>query len=202
MTCLIIAGGMIFDKDIIKNRIQNLSFDYVIAADSGYDNAKILGINVDEVVGDMDSILEVPNIKATKLIPEKDDTDLKVCVEIAVEYGVKSIVFLAVTGGRLDHFFANVSILEYLNEKNVFAMIIDEQNMISYLSGEKNYKNTSKYVSIVPISDEICLTTLNMKYEATDLTVKRTNMISVSNEALSEDFSIKVDGKALIIQSD
>ena len=59
MRAVIISGGAVTDYDYIKAHIENN--DMVICADSGYDHAKRMGIVPDVVVGDFDSIAEMPN---------------------------------------------------------------------------------------------------------------------------------------------
>ena len=52
--------------------------DFVIAADGGYDRLNALGITPNALIGDMDSIEEVPSgIELFKFKAEKDETDMR-----------------------------------------------------------------------------------------------------------------------------
>lgn len=203
MTALIIAGGILENEAVIKEKTAHNRYDLIIACDSGYDNAMKLGICPQYVVGDLDSVQkDIKNCEIIKLQPEKDDTDLRVALNFALSKKVCNITILCATGGRLDHFYANASNLEYLDNLNITAQIIDENNVISIIkNSKKSYKNISKYVSIIPIDEKIVLTTANLKYKADKLEILRENIISVSNESLSDEFFIEVLGKAYVIQS-
>ena len=205
MTALIIAGGVLLDPEKIAEKVDFLEFDLIIACDSGYDNAKQMSVKPQYVVGDLDSIKsQITDAKVIKLKPEKDDTDLRVAINFAIEKGAKTITILCATGGRLDHFYGNMSNLEYLDTCGIDGNIIDEKNTITINSkGTKKYKNISKYISVVPISDEIVVTLHNLKYKADRLVVKRQNIVSISNECEVDEFIVEVlEGKAYIIQSD
>lgn len=204
MTAIVIAGGKLFDAQKIIGKISNYSKDLIIACDHGYDNSKLLGLNPHIIVGDLDSIKgSVCDSEIIKLPCQKDETDLRVGIDIAVDKKCTNIVILCATGGRLDHFYGNVSNLEYLHDKKINATIIDEQNIITISDKNQIYKNISKYVSIIPIGEKIIFSTESLKYSAKNLEVCRKNIISISNESESEFFSIDIKkGKALIIQSD
>jgi thiamine pyrophosphokinase len=82
----------------------------VIAADSGYDHARAHGVDVDLIVGDLDSI-SPDALEAAKaggipidLHPQaKDETDLALALLAARDLGATHITMIAGDGGRLDH---------------------------------------------------------------------------------------------------
>ncbi len=82
----------------------------VIAADSGYDHARRLGLRVDLLVGDLDSIspaglaeAEYEAIPIDRHPPAKDATDTELAIERALEAGATHLVLVAGGGDRLDH---------------------------------------------------------------------------------------------------
>lgn len=204
--CLIIGGGVLTNADIIKQKVLKLECSLIIACDSGYDNAKKLGLSPEILVGDLDSIqnTNVNDCEIVKLNPEKDDTDLKIAIELAISKDFNEFYIICATGGRLDHFLCNLSILEYIDELGFEGFVIDEYNEISINNQQcKTYKNTSKYVSVIPITETIDITLENLKYPLDNYTVSRQNIISVSNEATCLEYKINVlKGKAYIIKSD
>lgn len=205
MTALIIGGGVLINPEKIREKLAGNEFELIIACDSGYDNALKLSIKPQMVVGDFDSIKNTVSDAEIVVLPaEKDDTDLRVAINLALEKKCEKVTILCATGGRLDHFYGNVSSLEYLEKHGVDAEIIDEQNVISLSKkGKITYKNISKYVSVIPICEKIILSTENLKYEVENMEIFRDNIISISNESLKETFSLEIDGgKAYIIQSD
>lgn len=202
MRLLVIAGGELRNCAKVVEKINNIKYDLVIAVDSGYNNAMKLKIEPDVVIGDLDSVNSLNfDGKIVKYNPEKDETDLMLACDY--EENAKSIDILTATGNRLDHFMVNLSLLEDLQSKNIFARMIDEKNVISVLTGKQNFINQSKYISVIPITEEIEMSCTNLKYKADKLIVKREKIISISNEAVADEFMIDVSkGKAYIIQSD
>lgn len=85
----------------------------VIAADSGLAGAGALGLHVDRVVGDMDSVdatlLQAAAEDGTRVDrhPEaKDATDLDLAVDVALEAGPSRLVVVTGQGDRFDHALA------------------------------------------------------------------------------------------------
>lgn len=204
MTALIICGGVLTSATKIIKKIQNFDYNLIIACDSGYDNAKKLNLKPQIAIGDFDSVKsEILDAEIIKLNPEKDFTDFRVALDVAIDKKCDKIIILCATGGRIDHLLANFTNLEYLQNKNIFGMIIDEQNIITISQNKKTtYKNISHYISILPIDEKIILSTENLKYEVKNTEIARQNVISVSNESVFEEFSLEIIGKALVIQSD
>jgi len=94
--------------------------DHVIAADGGYAQALVRGIDVDEVVGDLDSVsfelrarlLAGASPEVHAYPAEKDWTDLELAIERASEREPDEIIVLGGLGGRIDHTLANLQLLE------------------------------------------------------------------------------------------
>lgn len=91
---------------------------FVIAADSGLDRAMEMGLRVDLVVGDLDSVSDEALAAARAAgIPvevhpvDKDATDLELALEECVARGTTQVQVVALDGGRPDHWLANVSLL-------------------------------------------------------------------------------------------
>jgi thiamine pyrophosphokinase len=91
---------------------------YVIAADSGLHHAAILGLNVDLVVGDMDSVepaaldAAIEGGSATQRHPtDKDHTDLELAIETAVARRPNRILVVGSYAGRLDHLLGAMQLL-------------------------------------------------------------------------------------------
>ena len=89
--------------------------DLVIAADGGYDWLRDMGLEPDVLVGDFDSLAEVPARPGVVRLPkEKDDTDTMFAVRLGLERGYRNFRIYGGTGGRFDHTLANLQILTWL----------------------------------------------------------------------------------------
>ena len=117
--CSIICGSP--DSRLDSSLVEGL----VICADSGLDNALKAGIKPNIVVGDFDSCTaQIPDdAEIIRVSPIKDDTDTILAADIAIERGCSELRFFCATGGRFDHTYANVQMLEYLHNKGVSAVL-------------------------------------------------------------------------------
>jgi thiamine pyrophosphokinase len=112
---LVLAGGDPVDPSL-ASRLPPAGL--VVAADAGLSQAETLGLTVDLVVGDMDSVDPVALEEATEAgtaverhPPDKDATDLELAVHAARDRGAVRIIVLGGYGGRLDHFLGNALLL-------------------------------------------------------------------------------------------
>jgi thiamine pyrophosphokinase len=90
----------------------------MIAVDGGAERALELGIAVDLVVGDLDSIaqttlesLERAGAEVERHPREKDASDLALAFDAAVERGARRILLVGAQAGRLDHLFGELMLL-------------------------------------------------------------------------------------------
>lgn len=125
-TALVFAGG---DR-CRPEEVADLPTDaLVIAADSGAEHAVALGWRVDVLVGDLDSIrpalvaeLEAAGTRVLRHPAAKDQTDLALALDTALELGATAVTVVGGHGGRLDHLLANVLLL---GSEDYAAMAMD-----------------------------------------------------------------------------
>jgi thiamine pyrophosphokinase len=92
--------------------------DLVVAADGGGEHAATLGLTIDLIVGDLDSIepdalrsAQDGGAAVERHDTDKDATDLELALDAAVARGAQRVTVLGVGGGRADHHLANVLLL-------------------------------------------------------------------------------------------
>ena len=93
----IVGAGEISGKELVIP-----SGAFVIAADAGLKHLEAINIVPDLIVGDFDSLGEIPsgeNVVYHK--PEKDDTDMLLAVREALNRGARTIIIYGGLGGRL-----------------------------------------------------------------------------------------------------
>jgi thiamine pyrophosphokinase len=90
---------------------------FVIAADSGLAHALDLGVAVDLVVGDLDSVdpevlakAEADGTSVEAHRRDKDQTDGELAMRGAVDRGARSVIIIGGFGGRVDHWLASVGV--------------------------------------------------------------------------------------------
>ena len=204
MRAFVFGGGEIF-PDYIEEKAEE--GDLVVCADSGYKNAVAMGVRVDILVGDFDSMSDIPDGKfeLVRVPVEKDQTDTQLAVDIALERGADEIIIVCSTSGRVDHAISAMAILEYLYEKKVSAFLVNGQNRIRFVrdSGTIIIRSAYKYFSVVtldPIAKKVSIE--GGKYPLVKKDIKRGFQFAVSNEIVKNAALITVKkGSVYIIES-
>ena len=222
MSVLIAAGGNVC-FEAASAYLAARRFDHVIAVDAGVLAAEKLGLKVDYLVGDFDTLGDqalrkwenIPGITVKKYSPEKDDTDMEIAVKLALElekgraafrFFPEQVLLLGATGTRLDHTLANIFMLEQFEAAGVSACILDANNRISAhhagFSFERGEK-FGKYISFAALTPAVCgLTLKGFSYPLDRYTLLQKSSRCVSNEAEEEDLLVEFsDGTLLMVES-
>ncbi|GHP12848.1 thiamine pyrophosphokinase [Lentilactobacillus fungorum] len=191
----------------------NVSGDW-IGVDRGNLHLIEMGIDPLVAIGDFDSLQpnEYQLMKAhvqdiRQSIPEKDDTDTQLGLKVALdEYHADRLDIYGATGGRLDHFLANLwMVLEPRFQKYAPKIrMIDQQNTLTFfLPGEYTIKKEpdKKYLAFVALTPMAHLTLFDEKYQLNDYQVKRPISLA-SNEFVGNEARFKfASGVMCVIQS-
>ena len=208
MHAFIITGGPIH-PDNIPEHPQKDDHTTVIAADSGLNNARTLGISIAAVVGDYDSLGHAPDVDAgveVVTVPtEKDVTDTQLAVEYALRRGATEITIVGGLGGRLDHTLSNLAILEDLADKHIRATILDGQNRVRLLRNDSTILPRSgyTYVSLLALDPLVKGVEIEgVKYPLQGVKLTRSFGYAVSNEITGNCCFVSVrKGTLLIVES-
>ncbi|RDU38529.1 thiamine diphosphokinase [Neobacillus piezotolerans] len=170
------------------------------------------GIKPDAAFGDFDSVTKkelaefetsIPDLKKYK--PEKDETDMELALSWAIRQNPESIAIFGATGGRIDHFLANIHLLEkYATEgKSCEISLIDCSNYVSVKKpGAYHVEKESgkKYISFLPGSLDVSgLTLRGFKYPLENKYVPRGSTLCVSNELIDETGTFSFSEGILIV---
>ena len=113
---IIFANGEL--PDLTKARALLRPGDIIICADGGTRHALSLDVRPDLIIGDLDSAApgvlqkfskEGVNIESHPR--DKNETDLELAINRAVEMNPKRLIIVAALGGRLDQTLANITLL-------------------------------------------------------------------------------------------
>lgn len=181
---------------------------FYVACDGGYRLFLRSGFEPDLFVGDFDTLNseELRGVKSKIVLPvKKDDTDTFYAVKLLLEKGYESFDFYGCLGGKIDHTFANVSLLLYLlnheakgylfseNNQNVVHMIRNscirlkpkKSGMLSVISYNGNCQG---------VSEE------HLLYELHDQELKADVPLGISNQLIGEEAFISVrEGTLLLV---
>ena len=208
---LIITGGNV-DKDFAALWVKENHFDFCIAADRGAEAAQMLGIPIDHLIGDFDSVSEQvldavigEEKKVTRLSPEKDATDTEFAIKEALKLSPHSICILGATGERADHTFTTLMSMAGALGSGADIYAVDKNNKIYAAGGDiciEKKKQHGDYVSLSVISDSAMISISGMKYCLDRQEVRRGSSLCQSNEITDDVAHISIsNGIALVFES-
>jgi thiamine pyrophosphokinase len=201
---VVIAGGELHTAPHVGTT------DLVIAADSGYDHAVALGISVDVLVGDLDSIssagldhARAASVEIEQHPRDKDETDLDIAVGLAIDRGVKAIAIHGGEGGRIAHLLTVA-----LATSHPRWLLCD----VSWHTGTGIVRTAAQdhpvtfscepgeTVTLVPIGEACGVTTEGLRWPLENACIERGSSLGVSNESISQHVRIEVgEGAVLVI---
>ena len=112
--------------------------EYTIAADAGLRTCRQVGLTPDLLLGDFDSLGQVPDFPNLYQVPvEKDDTDTVLAARVGLRKGCREFHIYGATGGkRLDHTLANLQMLLLLRRQGARAWLYDDAFVYTALENE------------------------------------------------------------------
>ena len=208
-TAVVVIGGPPINKSVAKYLPR---YDYVIAADSGLHSAIDLGLRVNLVIGDMDSVDPAVLISAAanrvtvqRLPHDKDATDTELALLAAVAYGSQQIVLVTGGGGRLDHQLGILSAMQHQALKDCDVSALWDTARIQLLRGPGLCTIHGKVGEVVGLiaqhGDALGVTTDGLKWALNDETLEAHSSRGVSNELVATTATISLaHGQLFVIQ--
>jgi thiamine pyrophosphokinase len=205
MRAFIYTGGDIDPKNISESPSDE---DVIIAADSGYRNARKLGVKPQILLGDFDSLPRdelndaADGAEVITVPSQKDFTDTQLAVDTAIKKGAKEIIIIGGIDGRLDHTLSNLAIIESFKDKGVRGHITDGRNRVRYLQNDSIIlmRSAYKYFSLIARSEKVkgvCIE--GARYPLKGATLVGNYQYAISNEIEGNCAFISVKKGALLI---
>ena len=177
--------------------------DLVIAADGGYDSLKGAGIRCDLLIGDLDSITDVPSgLEIIRYPVKKDETDMMLAYLEGAKRGYVDFEIHGATGGRADHTFANYSLLLYMSERGHRGCILSDTGTIMLLKNgsiEVSGEYEKHFSAFAFGGAARGVTIRGLEYECEDVTLTPEFPLAVSNRFVGKPGTIEVKSGALLI---
>lgn len=204
-TVVVFTGGDLPNVRLVEGLPRGA---FVIAADSGLENAMSLGWHTDLVVGDLDSVrpyvldAAVSSGADVRVYPvAKDKTDLELALDHAVELGPSRIVVVGGAGDRLDHFLANALVLA---APSYASIEIDAYMGLGRLHIVRRFREfvgiQGELVTLLPIHGMASgVSTKGLLYPLNRETLVIGSTRGVSNEMVATTASVAVDEGVLLV---
>jgi thiamine pyrophosphokinase len=191
----------------------------VVAADGGAKAAERLGLRVDLVVGDADSLdlaaldrLAAAGTAVERSPTDKDETDTELALLAAIRRGAERLTILGALGGRrLDHELANLWLLAHPALGRVAATILDDTARIRLLQAPDPEGRPVRLelpgpvgalVSLLPFGgDALGITTQGLRYPLRDEPLRLGPARGISNVRLAPTASVLLRaGRLLVVE--
>ncbi|MBE5766350.1 MAG: thiamine diphosphokinase [Clostridiales bacterium] len=198
-TCYIVGAGEFTARNLNPGK-----GDLVIAADGGYAYLKAAGKPADFLVGDFDSLKDVPDDMDLIRHPvEKDDTDMGLAIGEGIRRGYSSFRLYGAGGGRIDHFIANLQLIADLSRSGIRAEIVcPEMDVFAVTDGSLLLpaRRAGTLISVFCHGDRAEGVTLRgLKYSLNEANLTAFHPLGVSNEFTGEAAEISVRHGTLIV---
>lgn len=162
---------------------------FVIAVDSGLDHALSLGLRVDLLVGDLDSVSPA-SLEKTPTLPrqiyptDKDATDFELALGVAVAApDTDHLLVLGGHGGRLDHLLGNLAVLSNPALGGYRVTWIAGTTRVEVIADKMTiHGEVGDTVSLLALTDEVTgVTTHGLEWPLADTTMHRWSSRTISN---------------------
>jgi len=204
---VVVLGGSPPHPDVVAHLPDDR---FVIAADSGLDHARALGLDVDLVVGDLDSVTPEALGAATAAgIPverhptAKDAIDAELAVDAALARGVDRLIVVSGGGDRLDQVLAGHLLLAHPKLAAVHVQAWAGPAWVAALQGPARRAidgPAGALVSLIPVhgrADGVSTSGLRYPLHAEPLLAGSSR--GISNELVGGPACVALEGGALLV---
>ena len=213
---LVVAAGAAPDRKALDAAWPGWSdgLGLVVAADGGAAAAQALGLRLDVVVGDGDSLgpsrlasLRHEGVEIEAWPTDKDASDLQLALVRALRADPRRLVILGAFGGpRLDHLLANVALLGHPALGRREALALDATTRIRLLVGPSSAELIGRAGDLVTLlaigSDAEGVTSTGLAYPLADEPLRAGLSRGLSNVRLGPRASVEVRlGQVLILET-
>ena len=203
---LIFANGELPDIDSARSLVQK--DDHIICADGGTRHALALGIQPNLIIGDMDSVekgvlrkFEGDGVNIELYPQDKNETDLELAINCAIELQPKQIVIVAALGGRLDQTLANIALLTDIR-LSTFDVRLDDGVEEIFLCRDQAevLGRRGDIVSLIPWQGTVAkVQTKNLKWVLQKETLYPDKTRGISNEMTNNVAYVSIASGLLLI---
>jgi thiamine pyrophosphokinase len=203
---IIFANGEL--PDLNKARLLLRNDDYIICADGGTRPALALNAQPHLIIGDMDSAEKEQlqkfrnNNVLLELYPHnKDETDLELAINRAIELEPKQIIIIAALGGRLDHTLGNIALLADIR-LSTFDIRLDDglEEVFICRDQVEVHGRIGDIVSLIPWQGAVSdIQSRGLKWPLNQETLYPDKTRGISNEMLGEAASFSIGSGLLLV---
>lgn len=204
---VIVVGGSPPHPGVVEHLAEDR---FVIAADSGLDHADAIGLAVDLVVGDLDSVTADALTAATargvpieRHRPDKEAIDTELAIEAALARGARRLMVLSGGGDRLDHVLAGLLVLAHPMLAGLDVQAWAGPAWLRALQGPASCPidgPQGAYVSLLPLHGRADgVTTAGLRYPLHAESLHPGSSRGISNELVGGPACVSLERGALLV---
>ena len=206
---VVVAGGMVPEASV---RARLGDPELVIAADSGVDHVRVLGLLPDVVVGDLDSVSADGLAWATSAGAtvhrhpvDKDRTDLELALDLAeaaADGRRTQVIVVDAGGGRFDHLIGNLTLLAVPRGELEITAFIGNATVTVIRDRRSIRGRPGELVSLFALGAPATgVTTDGLRWALADATLTPGTSLGISNEFVGTDATVSAHtGTVMAIQ--
>jgi thiamine pyrophosphokinase len=203
---IIFANGEL--PDLTKARSLLRLGDVILCADGGTRHVLALGVRPDLIIGDLDSAdpqairkFREEGVDVDAHPRDKNETDLELAINRAIEWDPQEIVIVAALGGRLDQTLANITLLTD-SRLSIFDVQLDDGVEEIQLCRDRVevHGRAGDLVSLIPWQGAVTgIQTEGLKWPLQRETLYPDKTRGISNEMVGEAASVSMESGLLLI---
>ena len=203
---IIFANGHLPDLNKAHNLLR--PDDFIICADGGTQHALTLGLTPNLLIGDMDSIekgqlekLQKNDVEIELFSHDKDETDLELAINRAIELEPQQLLIMGALGGRLDQTLANIALLADPRLSIFDARLDDGVEEIFFCRDQVQiYGGSGDLVSLLPWGNPVAgVLTTDLKWPLKSEMLLPDKTRGISNEMLGDTASVEISSGLLLV---
>jgi thiamine pyrophosphokinase len=203
---VIFANGHVPDPDKLRPLLR--ADDVILCADGGTRLALALDLTPRLVIGDLDSLagadlvrIEAARIPLHQLPQDKDETDLELAIQAALETQPAAILILGALGDRLDHTLGNISMLTHPRLRGIDCRVDDGVQEVMLCRDHTEVRGKpGDLVSLIPWGSPVTGARTNgLRWQLAGETLSPDRTRGISNEMLGDHAAIQIDPGLLFV---
>jgi thiamine pyrophosphokinase len=202
---IIFANGILPETASLHDLIR--PGDVLYAADGGTRHLRELGLIPSVVIGDLDSLapadrqwLEGKGVDIQQYPRDKNQTDLELALDHAINAGHNEILIIGALGGRLDQTIGNLSLLTNPAFISLDIRMNDGMEEVLFTRGRcEIHGNPGDIISLIPWGGVVTgIWTTNLRWPLCGEALLPAKTRGISNEMLNEKAGIEIDSGLLL----
>ncbi len=198
-TAIVVTGG-----EPVDPAVAIPPAGLVIAADAGLRHALAIGLDVDVVVGDLDSVDEGALAGLDAVVErhptDKDATDLELALAAARDRGARRVVVLGGGGGRVDHLLGNALLLGSTEWAGMDVEWRVAGSRVAVVRAEAQFTGRpGDLVSLLPVGGPAVVTTTGLRWQLDSEVLEPGTTRGISNELTSGAAAVSVDSGTVML---